>query len=213
MDDLKSGESLGLSKVLREVANDVLYGHGGGDGVDGVVTRSPLTFMLRTKESLREKSPQLKDALRHTSSEIVRWMHKGGPWRAFLVSTVGTVLLLALAGFFTFMLFFLAATVSAIAIGFLASVASVGAFTALFFTSLIAIYIGALVVAVLTISTITFFCICAALTAAGWIAFLWVLWQGLKKGVDICKASCLVSVATLTTVTSNGSRQDEKMHY
>lgn len=140
-------------------------------------------------------------------------MHKGGPWRAFLVSTVGIVLLLALVGLGTFLLFFLAATVNAVAIGFLASVASVGAFTALFFTSLTTIYIGVLVMAVLSMSTITFFCICAALIAAGWIAFIWVLWQGLKKGIDILNTSFLVSIGTLMTVTSGGSRPYKKMHH
>lgn len=212
--DSRFGESMGLPKVLREIANDVLHGRSHGDG-DGVVIglRSPLTFIHRTRESLREKSPQLKDGVRHTSSEIVQWMHKGGPWRAFLVSTVGIVLLLALVGLCTFLLFFLAATVNAVAIGFLASVASVGAFMALFFTSLTTIYIGFLIMAVLSISIITFFCIWVALIVAGWIAFIWVLWQGLKKGIDIFNTSFLMSVGNLMMVRSGGSRPYKKMHH
>ena len=77
------------------------------------------------------------------------------------------MLLLGLAGVAIFMLFFLIATVNAVAIGFLGSVASVGAFATLFFISLICIYIGAIIIAVLSISTITFVCVCAALIAAG----------------------------------------------
>ncbi|MCO5600343.1 hypothetical protein L7F22_054454 [Adiantum nelumboides] len=145
------------------------------------------SFIHRTRESLWAKSAQFHKTLQHTSSDLALWMQKGSPWRAFVVSTGAIVALLALAGLGTFVLFFLAATLNAVAIGFLASIAAVGAFTALFFSSLVAIYIGALVMAVFLISTITFFCICAALTASGWIAFLWVVWQGLRKATDFVK--------------------------
>lgn len=156
----------------------------GFEGTFHELRSDPHGFIHRTRKSLWKTSPQLQESLNRTSSEIVFWMQKGSPWRAFLVSSVGVVLLLGLAGLGTFMLFFLAATLNAVAIAFLASVASVGAFAALFFTTVTTIYIGVLVMASLTISTITLFCICAALTAAGWIAFLWVVWQGLKKGAD-----------------------------
>ncbi|KAI5084311.1 hypothetical protein GOP47_0000480 [Adiantum capillus-veneris] len=162
---------------------------------------NPTSFIHRTQESLWVKSAQLQKSLRHASSDLTLWMKKGSPWRAFLVSTVAIVLLLALAGVGTFMFFFLAATLNAVAIGFLASVAAVGAFAALFFSSLIAIYIGALVTAVIFISTITFICICAALTAAGWIAFLWAVWQGLQKGTNFLKGCFGFSVCKLP---SNG---------
>lgn len=203
--ELHSGESVKLHKVLQDAAKDFFHGHEDGhrgEDVEWPHGRSSIAFFQRTRDSFRERSPQIKEAVRNTSSDIVRWMHKGGPWRAFLVTTVGIVLLLGLAGLGAFMFFFLIATLNAVVIGFLGSIASVGAFTAFFFMSLIAIYVGALIVAVLSISTVTFLCICAALTVAGWIAFFWVLWQGFKKGVDICKASCFMSVASLTTVTS-----------
>lgn len=174
----------------------------GGERLQGIHQwRSGSTsFIHRTRESLWEKSAQIHKALRQASVELVVWMQKGSPWRAFLVSTVAIVLLLGLAGLGTFILFFLAVTLNAVAVGFLASIASVGAFTALFFSSLTAIYIGALVVAVFFISTVTFLCICAALTAAGWIAFLWVVWQGLKKGTDLLKGCFGVSGPKLVAV-------------
>ena len=77
------------------------------------------------------------------------------------------MLLLGLLGLGSFMLFFLAITVNAVAVGFLASIASIGAFTAVFFTSLTAIYIVALVTAVISVSTTTFFCVSATLMAIG----------------------------------------------
>ena len=77
------------------------------------------------------------------------------------------MVLLGLLGLGSFMLFFLAITVNAVAVGFLASIASIGAFTAAFFTSLTAIYIGALVTAVISVSTTTFFCILATVMGIG----------------------------------------------
>lgn len=188
--------------------------NGGGGGLEGIYQwRSGSTsFIHRTRESLWEKSAQIHKALRQASFELVVWMQKGGPWRTFLVSTVAIVLLLGFAGLGTFMLFFLAVTLNAVAVGFLASIASVGAFTALFFSSLTAIYIGALVMAVFVISTITFFCICAALTAAGWIAFLWVVWQGLKKGTDLLKGFLGVSVPKLAAVPMSDEKYFEQQN-
>lgn len=205
--EVRSGESVTLHKVLQEVAKDFLHGHHDGpkgEDVEWPHGHSSLAFFHRTRDSFRERSPQIKEAVRKTSSDIVQWMHEGGAWRAFLVTAVGIVLLLGLAGIGAFMFFFLVATLNAVVVGFLGSLASVGAFTAFFFITLTAVYIGALIVAVLSISTITFVCICAALTVSGWIAFFWVLWQGLKKGVDVCKASYFMSVSSLTTVTSGG---------
>eukprot|EP00250_Pteridium_aquilinum_P001875 c12083_g1_i1 orf=1-378(-) len=98
------------------------------EGVFHELRSNPQAFIHRTRDTLLGKSPQLHKALHRTSSEIIQWMQKGSPWRAFLISTVGIVLLLGLAGLGTFMLFFLAATLNAVAVGFLASVASVGAF-------------------------------------------------------------------------------------
>ena len=65
------------------------------------------------------------------------------------------------------MLFFLAATFNAIVISFLMSLAAAGGFLALFFACITAIYIGALSVAVVVISTATISAIIAALITTG----------------------------------------------
>ncbi|KAI5063048.1 hypothetical protein GOP47_0021595 [Adiantum capillus-veneris] len=196
-------ESVRLHQVLLEVARDFFNAqkdeHDDGDVVEYHGNNS-LPFLHRTRKSFQERYPQLKDAARHTFTDILQWMHKGGVWRAFLVTAVGVVLLLGLAGLSAFILFFLSATLNAIVIGFLGSVASVGAISTLFFSSLIVIYIGAVVVAVASISTITFLCVGCASTVAGWIGFFWLVWQGLKKGIDICKTSVFMLIATLTTI-------------
>eukprot|EP00249_Psilotum_nudum_P016087 c25650_g1_i1 orf=323-943(+) len=184
-----------VTHILREIVHGILSNR---DGVTG-----SQSYAQRTKRVFHEKAPQLKAACRHTLSDIVRWTKEGGQWRAFLVTTVAIVLLLVLTGFVVFMLFFAVATANAVAIGFLGSLALVGAFVALFFTSLTTIYIGALVGAVFSISTITFFSICAALTIAGWIGFLWVLWQGFRKVVGLIEGF-LVTIVSGTTALSAG---------
>ena len=85
----------------------------------------------------------------------------------FRVWQVGTITLLALTGLLVFMLFFLAATLNAIIIAFLMSLAAAGGFLALFFACLTAIYIGALSVAVFIISTTTISTMIAVMIATG----------------------------------------------
>lgn len=80
---------------------------------------------------------------------------------------VGTIALLALTGLTVFMLFFVAATVNAIVISLLMSLAAAGGFLALFFAFMTAIYIGALSVAVFVISTATISAIIAVLITTG----------------------------------------------
>ena len=80
---------------------------------------------------------------------------------------VGTVTFLVLTGLFIFMLFFLAATVNAIVISLLMSLAAAGGFLTLYFAFMTAIYIGALSVAVFVISTATISAIIAVVISTG----------------------------------------------
>ena len=72
-----------------------------------------------------------------------------------------------MTGVIVFMLFFLAATFNAIVISLLMSLAAVGGFLALFFAFLTAIYIGALSVAIVVISTAMFSATVAILVVTG----------------------------------------------
>lgn len=86
----------------------------------------------------------------------------------------GTITFLTLAGLLVFLLFFVAATVNAVVISLVMSLAAAGGFLAIFFACVAAIYIGALSVAIFVISTATISCIIAVLIAAGnSIVFLW----------------------------------------
>lgn len=84
-----------------------------------------------------------------------------------MILQVGSITFLALTGLLVFMLFFLAATVNAIIISLLVSLAAAGGLLALFFTCIAGIYIAALSVALFVISTATISTIIAALVATG----------------------------------------------
>ena len=80
---------------------------------------------------------------------------------------VGTITLVALTGLLVFMLFFLFATINAIVVSLLISLAAAGGCLALFFACVTAIYIGALSVAIFAISTVTFWAIVAIMITTG----------------------------------------------
>ena len=70
--------------------------HGSGDRRQALSSRSPglspasvsFFFLARGREALLQRSPEIREAVRHRTDQILRWMKRGGPWRAFLVSTV-----------------------------------------------------------------------------------------------------------------------------
>ncbi|KAH9305227.1 hypothetical protein KI387_009631, partial [Taxus chinensis] len=125
-----------------------------------------MSIFERTKRALKENAPLIKHSATNSTRNLMHWMHRGGPWRAFLVIWVGTILLLSLTGLGAFMLFFLAATTNTIILGLLMSLAAVGGFMALFFTCLTVIYVGALSIAAFVISVATLITISAVTIVA-----------------------------------------------
>lgn len=107
---------------------------------------------------------------------------------------VGIVTLLALTGMLVFTLFFVAATVNAIVISLLISLAAVGGFLAIFFSCLTAIYITLLCIAAFVTFTVTISSIIAALVAAGIISFYLFILSGSSsfKGNEVKK--CMFSI-------------------
>lgn len=121
---------------------------------------------------------------------------------AFLHQKVGTIALLALTGLLVFMVFLVAATVNAIIISLLMSLAAAGGFLALFFGCLTAIYIGALSVAVFVVSTTTIVAIFAVIVATGWIGFFWTIWLATKKSASLAKRSLNATGSALSAYSS-----------
>ncbi|KAL6286823.1 hypothetical protein ACE6H2_011213 [Prunus campanulata] len=152
----------------------------------------------RIKNSLAENGPLLREASTNSGRNVLLWTRRGSPLRALLVISVGTITLISLTGLLVFMLFFLAATLNAIIISLLLSLAAAGGFLALFFACVTAIYIGALSVAVFVISATTISAIAAVLITTGWIGFFWIVWLAAKKSLGLAKQSFSVTGSAIS---------------
>lgn len=170
-----------------------------------VQSKEGMPLIQRTRQAFVEKGPILKEILCDVAGDLVRWVQCGGPWQGALVIVVGSILLLALTGLGVFMLFFLAATVYAITIGLLLSLATVGGFMAIFFTCLAVFYVGALASAAFVISITTLLAIAAIVVASGSVALFWFVWQGARKSLNMAKDSLVITSSALSSIITNGS--------
>jgi hypothetical protein len=165
--------------------------------------KEPKSPLQRIKTSVYEYGPALRKASKTTAHDVLLWTRRGSALRALLVISVGTISCLTLTGLLVFLTFFVAATVNAIIISLLLSLAAAGGFLALFFICLTAIYIGALSVAVFVISAITFSAVIATMIATGWIGFFMIVWLATKKSVGIAKHSFTVTGSALSAYSSS----------
>ncbi|CAN6478925.1 unnamed protein product [Victoria cruziana] len=124
-------------------------------------------FVQRINRSVIENADDFREASTDFAQRIIAWTRRGGAWRAIFVISAGGVMLVGLTGLLAFMLFFCAATVNALVISLLMSLAAAGGFLALFLACVTGIYVGALLVAVCAVSTITFITIFAVLVTTG----------------------------------------------
>ncbi|KAL2521942.1 hypothetical protein Fot_25865 [Forsythia ovata] len=160
------------------------------------IANAPL--LHRIKASVSENTPLLREASQNTGLHVLLWARRGSPLRFLLVVSVGTISLLTLTGFTVFLIFFVAATINAIVISLLMSLAAAGGFLALFFACVAAIYVGALMLSVFVISTTTVVAIISVLIAAGWIGFFWTVWLVSKKSIGIAKQSLHMTGSALS---------------
>ncbi|XVE72000.1 hypothetical protein DITRI_Ditri11bG0003200 [Diplodiscus trichospermus] len=165
-------------------------------------TSASTPLLQRIRISVSENGPRLGEASRNTKRTVLLWTSRGSPLRALLVISVGTIALLTLTGLLIFMLFLLTATVNAIIISLLISLAAAGGFLALFFVCVTTIYIGALLVAAFVISTATISAFVAVLVATGWIGFFWAVWLGTKKSMSLAKRSLSMTGSALSAYSS-----------
>ncbi|KAK3012939.1 hypothetical protein RJ639_009573 [Escallonia herrerae] len=186
------GEGVTLYALLNRLIASMFF--------PGPESSAPLAQRIRA--SLSENVPLLREASRNTGRDVLLWTRRGSPLRALLVVSVGTITLLFLSGLLVFMLFFLVATVNAIVISLLMSLAAAGGFLALFFACVTGIYIGALAVAVFVISTTTISAIIAVVVATGWIGFFWTVWLATKKSAGLAKHSLSMTGSALSAYSS-----------
>ncbi|TKY56672.1 hypothetical protein E2542_SST21118 [Spatholobus suberectus] len=146
--------------------------------------------------------PLFPEASRNYSRHLLLWSRQGSPLRRLLFISVGIVALVALSGLVVFTLFFLAATINAIFVSLLISLAVAGGFLALFFAFVTAMYIGALSVAIFAISTITFWAVVAIVITAGWVGFFYTVWLVTRKSLGFAKQSLSVTGSAITTYSA-----------
>lgn len=181
------------------IVKDLIEGLRGGDGP----TSNGKSTVQRYRSAIMKTAPRVNTSVRLMSADLVHWMNRGGPWRAFLILSTGVITSVGLSGVFLFLLFLITATVNTVIVALLGSVAAVGAVAALFFTALTGIYIGVLTIAACVISTVVFFTVVAVLTVAGWIAFWWVVWLGAKKFYQIAQGSVSFAGSTIHNTYSS----------
>ncbi|KFK25873.1 hypothetical protein AALP_AA8G173400 [Arabis alpina] len=171
------------------------------------------SLIQRIRNSVAENGPKLREASGRTGHEILLWTRKGSSLRALLVITVGTIVLLTTMALLVFTLFFVAATVNAIIVSLLVSLAIAGGFLALFFLCLTGIYIGALSVAAFVISAATVSAVVSVLIASGWIGFFYVVWLGTRGSLRLAKQSASVVGSALTgNIFSRHQHQDREVN-
>ncbi|XP_057431583.1 uncharacterized protein LOC130724383 [Lotus japonicus] len=181
-----------LPEVLNRLVTDILFPGPADDA----------SLLRRIKASVAGNAPLLPEASRNSASHVIVWTRRGSPLRALLVISVGAVTFVALTGLLVFMLFFLAATINAVVISLLMSLAAAGGFLALFFALATAIYIGALSVAIFVISFTAFWTIVAVLITAGWMGFFYTVWLITRKSLGLAKHSLSVTSSAISTYTT-----------
>ncbi|XP_058748051.1 uncharacterized protein LOC131620886 [Vicia villosa] len=164
----------------------------------------------RIKTSL---SPFIPEASRNYTRRVLLWSRQGSPFRPLLLISVGTIALVALTGLVTFILLLLVATINAIIVSLLISLAVAGGFLALFFALVTATYIGALSVAIFAISTVTFWTTVAIVITTGWVGFLYTVWLVTRKSIGFAKQSLSASGSAISTYSAAwGSRNHLHKH-
>jgi len=116
---------------------------------------------------------------------------------------VGTITLIALTGLLIFMFFLLVATANAVIISVLMSLAAAGGFLAIFFACVVAVYVGAVSVAVFAISATVISAIVGVMIATGWVGFFWMIWFAARKSMDLTKHSIGVTSSAIQSYSAS----------
>ncbi|KAI5002185.1 hypothetical protein ZWY2020_026835 [Hordeum vulgare] len=174
-----------LSAVLRSFVDGVWPPPGnGGD---------PLLQRLRA--AYCEATPRLWDASRNSARNLLPWTKQGSGLRTILVISIYIYLIWCSGP-------------SMLDVGIilvLMSLAAAGGFLALFFACLVAVYVGAVSIAIFVISTTVISAIVAAMIATGWIGFFWTIWFAARKSLDLTKHS--IGMTTSAVQSYSASRR------
>ncbi|MED6113410.1 hypothetical protein PIB30_070524 [Stylosanthes scabra] len=151
------------------------------------------SLLKRIKISVAQNAPLLPEASRRSARDLLLWTRQGSPFRAIFVITVRLLV---------FLLFFLAATINAVVISLLVSLAAAGGFLAIFFACVAAVYVGALSIAAFAISVTTFWASVAVLFATGWIGFFYIVWLVTSKSFGYAKHTLSATGSAISTYSA-----------
>ncbi|CAO2191494.1 unnamed protein product [Urochloa humidicola] len=196
---------------------DVVDGAGGGeegDTLPGVVrgfvdgvwcpgAGGDEPLLRRLKAASRDAAPRLRGASRNSARDLLEWTRRGSGLRAILVISVGTITLIALTGLLIFMFFLLVATANAVIVSILMSLAAAGGFLAIFFACVVAVYIGAVSVAVFAISATVISAVVGVMIATGWVGFFWMVWFAARKSMDLTKHSIGATTSVIQSYSAS----------
>ncbi|XP_066331422.1 uncharacterized protein [Miscanthus floridulus] len=172
--------------------------------VDGVWYPDDEPLLRRLRAASCEAAPRLRGASRNSARDLLEWTRRGSGLRAILVISVGAITLIALTGLLIFMFFLLVATANAIIVSVLMSLAAAGGFLAIFFACLVAVYIGAVSVAIFAISATVISAVVGVMIATGWVGFFWMIWFAARKSLDLTKHSIGVTSSAIQSYSASG---------
>ncbi|KAG2583976.1 uncharacterized protein LOC120712385 [Panicum virgatum] len=195
--DVVGGEEEEGEDTLPGVVRGFLEGVWSSPGGGG----EPLLGRLRAASC--EAAPRLRGASRNSARDLLEWTRRGSGLRAILVISVGTITLIALTGLLIFMFFLLVATANAVIVSVLMSLAAAGGFLAIFFACVVAVYVGAVSVAVFAISATVISAIVGVMIATGWVGFFWMIWFAARKSMDLTKHSIGVTSSAIQSYSAS----------
>ncbi|URE15458.1 hypothetical protein MUK42_10841 [Musa troglodytarum] len=171
------------------------------DFVASLVSLRP-ALLRRRRSSSAKAAPHLREDSRNPARYLLLWTRRRGPFPALFGISVGTITLLALAGLLISLFILVAATLNAIIVSFQVSIIAVGGFLSIFFASITAIFIGAILFAISVISTTTISAIIAVMLAAGSIGFFWIVIVAARKSMELTRRSVSISCSAISAYSS-----------
>ncbi|CAL9060512.1 unnamed protein product [Musa banksii] len=171
------------------------------DFVASFVSLRPAILRRRRSSSAKAASRRREDS-RNPVRYLLLWTRGRGPLPALFGISVGTITLLALAGLLISLFILVAATLNVIIVSFQVSLIAVGGFLSIFFASITAIFIGAILSAIFVISTTTISAIIAVMLATGSIGFFWIVIVAVRKSMDLTRHSVSITSSAISAYSA-----------
>ncbi|RZS24237.1 hypothetical protein BHM03_00057289 [Ensete ventricosum] len=183
--------------------------NGGGETLCSVLLYFVATFaslrpalLRRLRFSSAKAVARFREDSRNSARDLLLRTRRRGPLGALFGFSVGTITLWALTGLVISLFTLVAATLNVIFVSFQMSLVAVGGFLAVSFASLTAIYIGAILFAMVVLSAATFSVVIAVMLATGWIGLFWIVSVAVKKSMNLTRHSVSITSSAISADSS-----------